>query len=34
MGWPGSVDTLSQVWSHIMTDTKEEAIRVAERNGM
>ena len=33
MGWLSAADTLSQVTNSLQFESKEEAIRVAERNG-
>lgn len=33
MGYLGGADTLNQVWTHMAVETKEDAIRIAERNG-
>lgn len=33
MGWLAAADTLRQVWTHINVETREDAIRIAERNG-
>jgi hypothetical protein len=33
MGYLGGSDTLNQVWTHMAVESKEDAIRIAERNG-
>lgn len=33
MGWLSAADTMTQLPNHLAYETKEEAVRVAERNG-